>query len=300
MDEKWKAKRAWHTLAMNLLRILRAAAGAIAIAILPFVVVGSLPVTLTGEVVSGMPPQLSLELFRNILQTILFAPFYLLYAVLPFPAALGIARVFVWVLPVLIALFLFIQFYKYGWHAFAKKRIAAAIILVALCSIMLTSRYYVATMLQSGAEVQHIEPLTRLSATIKDLESGLELPDCEYEIHGWTDDNRLVYRRWCEGHFVWNVYESGNPERPNVYDPRTGQMTAFSGETGVLFVNTPALNTCPKPTWVDNLMSGFSTAESRYPIKNSRAAYYSPDGMWVALSRKHIYGPTDLLVFRCS
>lgn len=241
------------------------------------------------------------EMLGVMAQTFLLTPFYVLYYFVPAPYATKAIGMLVWVLPVIFAVFLFVQLYRHGWQAIGRKRVIATFILCGLFAISLPSKYFVATYLQDGAQVQHVEPLNRATAMIKSVQDGLEIKECEYEIVGWTSGNHLVFRKWCEGHFPLTGsanFVSGQPQATLAYDPNLSKITSFESSLEDLVKDLSPLNKCTLPTWIDGSMGMFQW-DSKYPIKNSRSAYYSADGVWVALTRQHIYGPTDLLVFRC-
>jgi hypothetical protein len=137
-----------------------------------------------------------------------------------------------------------------------------------------------------------------LTSTQKTLQAITETPGCEYEILGWTSNNLLAYQRWCEGKFslVGDQFIAGLPESPQLYDPNLSKTISDATKTNSLM--RQYISTCSRPTWKD--LEFFSIANSAYSIPNARDNFYSPDGKWVAFTRRHIYGPVDLLVFRCN
>ncbi len=150
-----------------------------------------------------------------------------------------------------------------------------------------------------GWTLRMVEPPGPLEGVVRTCQAAAEVPgECQYEPLGWADEETLVYRKWCGGHFVVdreNVrseWDPGVPGIPLSYSVATGEVAPFEGDPTSLHRQTCDPNRCVQP--------GLALAPG-FPPPGYFAGHFgdpllSPDGRRVAFTARHVYGPEDLLV----
>jgi hypothetical protein len=150
-----------------------------------------------------------------------------------------------------------------------------------------------------GWTLRMVEPPGPLEGFVRTCQAAAEVPgECQYEPLGWADEETLVYRKWCGGHFVVgreNAPSEWDPGIPGIllaYSVTTGDVAPFEGDPTSLHHQTCDPNRCVQP--------GLALAPG-FPPPGYFAGYFgdpllSPDGRRVAFTARHVYGPEDLLV----
>lgn len=150
-----------------------------------------------------------------------------------------------------------------------------------------------------GWALRMVEPPGPLDGFVRACQAAAEVPgECQYEPLGWADEETLVYRKWCGGHFVVDrenarsEWDPGVPGIPLSYSVKTGEVAPFEGDLTSLHRQTCDPNRCVQPGLAPAPgfpPPGYFTGHFRDPL-------ISPDGRRVAFTARHVYGPEDLLV----
>jgi len=150
-----------------------------------------------------------------------------------------------------------------------------------------------------GWILRMVEPPGPLEGFVRACQAAAEVPgECQYEPLGWANEETLVYRKWCGGHFVVDQenarseWDPGIPGTPLAYSVTTGEVTPFGGDPISLHRQTCDPNRCVQPGLA--LAPGFPPPG--YFAGHFGAPLISPDGRRVAFTARHVYGPEDLLV----
>jgi hypothetical protein len=178
-----------------------------------------------------------------------------------------------------------------GWGRPGRiGRILLALTLAAILAFPWFFNYQPAVSAAPGLGMHVLTQPALLEGVVKRSQSSLEMRPCTYTLLGWSDDNTLYYQEQCGGAATLTLaFKPGRDTRPWVArvpgqrEPLP-ELSAGSPETPVLeLVRAPG-------TWPP------------YEEPNARRVYVqgsgmlSPDGRWVALIARHLYGAEDVLV----
>ena len=102
-------------------------------------------------------------------------------------------------------------------QAWRRKRfylLAAA--LVAVLAFPLLMRYQPAVKATPGAQMHVMDKPGWLAGVVKSCQAAAEVRGCQYEPLGWADEQTLIYRQGCGGHYTEEGWQPGSPGVPNL------------------------------------------------------------------------------------
>lgn len=124
------------------------------------------------------------------------------------------------------------------------------------------------------------------TSVAKSYQRFLEVRTCDYTVLGWSDEGVLFYQEACQDDLpqVW-AYDLENGNRPQHVEtvPLDLVQEAASRSSILQMVRSPGVRPADAEPMVRNL-----------EVRVDGLA--SPDGRWVAVVVRHIYGPEDVIV----
>jgi hypothetical protein len=182
----------------------------------------------------------------------------------------------------LITLVLAIGALKWG-HPGRLARISTLTVAVAVLAFPLFHRYNPPLNAAPDFEMRLATQPAFLEGVVKMSHAVSERRPCEYNLLGWSEDNRLHYRADCGDVAFWRYDPvSGRQERATAVV--TGLNQALVSEKDVLIM-VRADGVRPK-----------EYEPTTRPIYVRSQGYVSPDGQWTAVVTRHLYGPEDVVV----
>jgi hypothetical protein len=124
------------------------------------------------------------------------------------------------------------------------------------------------------------------AGAVKGVQTWMEVRPCDYEVLGWSTDGALFYEEACQDTpaQVW-AYDAGRSGRPyQVEAAPVGLVQEIVPRRSILErVRVPFVRPADEEPNVRSLQ-----------VRLDGLA--SPDGRWVALVVRHVYGPEDVIV----
>lgn len=151
--------------------------------------------------------------------------------------------------------------------------------------------YRPAVSVKPGVESCHVTRPERLKNVIKSLQSEAEVRSETYELLGWADARRLVYRvGYSSGNNCPDVLNSGAAAVAAAYDIDSGISRVWDGEIDALYRESCLQSRCILPSLT-------SSQDGRAYLPGcDYHSLLSPDGNWVAFVVAHLYGPEDVMI----
>ncbi len=176
----------------------------------------------------------------------------------------------------------------------AALAIGALLLFAGLALLVLRTPYQPAITARPNAVLRWVNaPLGRLDAMARSLQAMAEQRPVVYEPLGWADNQRFVYRERHDARFDRSgAWHEGTPGSFLVYDLESGTSSPWAGALEDLVVQPCAISDCVAPL----AERYYAHSGWLYLPGNYNAVLPSPDGRWVALVVRHIYGPEDLVV----
>lgn len=176
----------------------------------------------------------------------------------------------------------------------AVLAIAFLMLLAGLAWLATRAPYRPAITAQPDATLHWVTaPAGRLEALARSLQAVAERRPVVYEPLGWADNQRFVYRERHDARFDRSgAWREGTPGPLLVYDLESGTSTPWAGALEDLAVQPCAVGDCVAPL----AERYYADSGWLYLPGNYNAVLSSPNGRWMALVVRHIYGPEDLVV----
>jgi hypothetical protein len=182
----------------------------------------------------------------------------------------------------LITVALAVGAWKWG-HPGRVAKISTLAIVVAVLAFPLFHRYRPPLNAAPGYEMRLVTQPAFLEGVVKMSHVVSERRPCEYNLLGWSEDNRLHYRADCGDGAFWRYDPvSGLQERATAVP--TGLNQTLVSEKDVLAV-VRAGGVRPKE---------YEPTTRHVYVRGQ--GYVSADGQWTALITRHLYGPEDVVV----
>ena len=167
-------------------------------------------------------------------------------------------------------------------------RIMLALALLAILAIPWTCRYWPAVVAAPGYEMRWpTQPDDLLGNVGKRSQAFWETRTCDYSVLGWDVEGVLYYEEACEGRApqVW-AYNPDQDSYPHQVDPAPVDLFQEAiSRSSILERVCWSADVCP---------SDDEPMVRRVAVRVDGMA--SPDGRWVAVVVRHIYGPEDVIV----
>jgi hypothetical protein len=248
----------------------------------------------------------------TIIATILSIPFLSFYwmALGGFLPDMMVARSSDWLTPLSIVLYLPFAFFAYtifgNLYAYTLATLASVIavatglikgwsnkflrvwfllVMFATIAFPLFFRYQPALVATSGVGMQWVTNPGFFGGIIKASQNLVERTPCEYELLGWSTDNRFYYRAMCSAETqIWQYspMQSGSPMQVSSSPVNLG-MSAVSENTILEMVRAEGV----RPAVYEPVTR---------PILLKSRGVVSPDGQWIAIVTQHIYGTQDVII----
>lgn len=176
----------------------------------------------------------------------------------------------------------------------AALAIGALLLFAGLALFVMRAPYQPAITARPDAVLRWVNaPSGRLDALARSLQSMAEQRPVVYEPLGWADDQRFVYRERHDARFDRSgAWHEGTPGPLLAYDLESGTSALWAGALEDLVAQPCAVSDCVAPL----AERYYAHSGWLYLPGNYNAVLSSPDGRWVALVVRHIYGPEDLVV----
>lgn len=176
----------------------------------------------------------------------------------------------------------------------AALAIGALLLFAGLALLVLRTPYQPAITARPDAVLRWVNaPSGRLDAMARSLQAMAEQRPVVYEPLGWADNTRFVYRERHDARFDRSgAWHEGTPGPLLVYDLESGTSSPWGGAREDLVAQPCAMSDCVAPL----VERYYAHSGWLYLPGNYNAVLSSPDGRWVALVVRHIYGPEDLVV----
>ena len=176
----------------------------------------------------------------------------------------------------------------------AALAIGALLLFAVLALLVMRAPYQPAITARPGAVLHWVTaPAGQLDAMARSLQVMAEQRPVVYEPLGWADNQRFIYRERHDARFDRSgAWHEGTPGPLLVYDLESGTSSPLAGALEDLVAQPCAMSDCVAPI----TESYYADSGWLYLPGNYNAVLSSPDGRWVALVVRHIYGPEDLVV----
>jgi len=169
---------------------------------------------------------------------------------------------------------------------FVIAAISGACCLACLIAALMLFRYQSAVVAAPGHEMRWPTRPAPWASVVKSYHRFLEIRTCDYTVLGWSDEGGLFYQEACQDDLpqVW-AYDPDEGSRPR-------QVETFPVD---LFQET-----IPRSSILEMVRSpGVRPADVEPMVRNLAVRVdgrASPDGRWMAVVVRHIYGPEDVIV----
>lgn len=162
-------------------------------------------------------------------------------------------------------------------------------LLMVICGTIafpLIFRYQPALVAAPGYRMQIVTDPGFFGGIIKASQNLVEQTPCEYELLGWSTDNRLYYRAICGAETqIWRYSPTTQP----------GSHTQVSTSPTNLSTSTISENTVLEMVRADDVKPEKYESVTRPILLESRGVV-SPDGRWTAVVTRHVYGTQDVII----
>ncbi len=235
---------------------------------------------------------------------LVFAPWYVLFAVQPllprsfvvvpwwyqvlflytFASALSFSRFEIYVLVSLLGVVAVVA----AWQWSRPNRIVRGLFLVSLLSILAFPwlfRYQPALVAAPGYAMRLPTQPGWLDGVVKSHQAVAEVQPCAYTLLGWSNDAVLYYQAACKTTTpqTW-VIAPDREASPRLVDSAPPGLSTERAPTSIL-------------DWVR--AEGVRPASAEPDVRRvhlREGSLMSPDGRWVALIARHVYGPEDVVL----
>ncbi len=164
--------------------------------------------------------------------------------------------------------------------------ISGACCLGCIIAALITLRYQPAVVAAPGHEMYWPTRPGPAASVVKNYQRFFEIRPCEYTVLGWSGKSVLFYQEACRDsqHQVW-AYDLEKRDCPQ------------QAETAPLGLTQ---ETVPRRSILEMVRSpGVRPADAEPMVRNLEVrgdGLASPDGRWVAVVARHVYGPEDVIV----
>ena len=126
-----------------------------------------------------------------------------------------------------------------------------------------------------------------LGGVIKAAQAGAEKVPCKYELLGWNVTNQLFYQSACgnDAAVTWWYDPRGPSGEPHVTPRAPGGLARDEMLSYEVLDRVRASG-----VWPPDAEPGTRSIQLR------QGSLRSPDGQWVALVARHVYGPEDVVI----
>ena len=163
-------------------------------------------------------------------------------------------------------------------------RVLLILMVLAILAFPWLQDYRPAVVAAPGYEMRWLTQPGRLESVVKSAQAAAEIRPCGYTLLGWSADGVLYYQETCGRSIqIWR------------YDPEQADPPQAADEVPTeLFKDVPRVP-------VLNLVRALDVRPLEEEPNARRVALQqpylaSPDGRWVAVVVRHLYGPEDVLV----
>jgi hypothetical protein len=168
----------------------------------------------------------------------------------------------------------------------AIAAICGACYLGCVIAVLLIVRYQPAVIAAPGYEMHWPTRPDPAASVVKSYQRFLEIRTCDYTLLGWSAENTLFYQEACRG----------SPPRIWAYDlENRGQPYQVNASPAHL-----VWETVPRVLILERVRSpGVHPADAEPMVRSLEVradGLVSPDGRWVAVVVRHVYGPEDVIV----
>lgn len=173
-----------------------------------------------------------------------------------------------------------------GWPG----RVALALTLLAIMAFPFFFAYQPAVVAAPGHTMHVLTQPGLLEGVVKRAQSIVEIRPCTYTLLGWSNDNALYYQEQCGGAAALTLaFKPGRDTRP--WTARVPGQREPLPELVAQKPATPVFELVRAPgVWPER------EEPNTRRIYIQSAGMISPDGRWVALVARHVYGAEDVLI----
>ncbi len=167
----------------------------------------------------------------------------------------------------------------------ALLRVWLLVLVLAIAAFPFVFRYQPALTAAPGYQMQWVTAPGFPERIVRAAQNILEETPCRYELMGWTADGWLYYRATCAGEERMWRYSPAQPGRPAPVSqlPEEWEATKIPESQVLAMVRADIRPKSAEPT--------------TRPLLMKEIAVF-PDGRWIAIVTRHIYGPEDIVVLR--
>ena len=161
-------------------------------------------------------------------------------------------------------------------------RVWLVLLMCAIIAFPFLLRYRPSLVAASGYRMQWVTDPGFLGGVVKTSQDYVEKTPCEYELLGWSADNRLYYQAICDAEAqIWQ------------YSPtESGSHVQVSSDLPDL-----SISTVPRSTALRMVQGRYgSTEEWMEVIHLIGEGVVSPDGQFVAMVTRYVYGTQDVIL----
>jgi hypothetical protein len=155
-------------------------------------------------------------------------------------------------------------------------------------AVLILFRYQPAVVAAPGHEMRWSTRPDLWASVVKSYQRFLEIRTCDYTVLGWSGEGVLFYKEACQDAppRVW-AYDLEKRDQPYHVEasPLTLLQEAVPRSSILEMVRSPGVRPADAEPMVRNLEVGVN-------------GLASPDGRWVAVVVRHVYGPEDVIVLR--
>ncbi|MGE5617941.1 MAG: hypothetical protein ACM3US_01640 [Sphingomonadaceae bacterium] len=172
-------------------------------------------------------------------------------------------------------------------------RLLLSLTLLGVLAVPWVYRYQPALSAAPGYRVLVATQPGLLEGATKRAQVAAEHRPCDYSLLGWSADDALYYQEGCRGGAPRIMaIAPGREEQPRVVERVPPDISAESKLSAASLVRSNSRVFGPD----GRLLESAEAERSRIRIKLREGGLESPDGRWVAIVARHIYGPEDVLI----
>lgn len=153
-------------------------------------------------------------------------------------------------------------------------------------AVLAVFSYQPAVVAAPGREMRWPTKPDLLGSVVKRFQATLDIRPCDLAILGWNLDGELFYQESCQGgpFQVW-AYDPDQDRRPRPVAAAPANLVQETLPRSAVLerVRVPSVRPTDAEPMVRNL-----------EVRVDGLA--SPDGRWVAVVARHVYGPEDVIV----
>ncbi len=165
--------------------------------------------------------------------------------------------------------------------------ILLGLVLVAMLAFPWVYQYQPALVAAPGYAMRVPTQPGFLGGVVKSAQAGAEKVPCKYELLGWDVTNQLFYQSTCgnDPAVTWWYDLRGASGEPHVTPRAPGGLSRDEMLSYEVLDRVRAAG-----VWPPESEPGARSVQLR------QGALRSPDGQWVALVARHVYGPEDVVI----